>query len=284
MALRGKEMLLVEKMREEGIMIITINRPERNNRFTTELFELLGDAWDDFKADNDMIVAILTATGDTFITGPDLEDIGKEERGEVPGMKVSRFIRPFYPREIWKPVICALNGDAFCGGFMLAGECDIRIAADHAMFGIAEAQWSLYAPWLGGLTRQFSLGQAYELALWGDGKYTAQRMYEMGWINRVVPKGKVMEEAMLWARRMQGLSPRVVRNFKEIIWRAYSQTIAESRAFAMALEQNLWMHEENNLEGARALMEGRKPRYKKVGREPYSHGKDTWPKDLVWKK
>ncbi len=277
MALRGLEVLLIEK-RPDGIMIITVNRPERQNKFTTELQQRLADAWADFKQDDDAIVAIVTANGDTFITGPDLEAIGEEERAG----RISRFIPPFFPHDVWKPIICAVNGDACCGGLEMVNESDIRISAENATFGIAETQWSLMAPWVGALAASLTRAHAAELALWGDTRCTAQRMYEMGFLNRVVPREKLMDEAMSWAKRMLQLSPRTVQNLKQILWHGYTHSIPESRTLGMALEQNIWI-DENVMEGIKAFTEGRQPKFKKLGSEWYWHGKEPLSEDIKWR-
>jgi enoyl-CoA hydratase/carnithine racemase len=167
----------------------------------------------------------------------------------------------FYPHEIWKPVIASINGFAIAGGWWLAQACDIRISAEHAECGIAETRWNMPAGWVHSLPRKVSLGHALEIALWGDARITAQRGYEIGWINRVVPKEKLMTEAMSWADRMRYLAPRSVRNLKEIIYRSYDMSYADAAAFGIALEHNL-LGMEDTLEGNKAFNEKRKPNYK----------------------
>ena len=111
------------------------------------------------------------------------------------------------------------------------------------------------------LARYVALGHALEIALWGDGRITAQRAYEMGFINRVVPKDRLMEEAMSWAERMLYLAPRTVRNLKEIIYRGCVLTPEDGIAFGNALEQNL-IGMEDSVEGPKAFAENRKPMFK----------------------
>ena len=228
---------------------------------------LLQDAWEEFRLDQNALVAIMTAVGGKyFCEGPDYIEVKRAERREIPKRKSYLWGLPrFYPYQIWKPVIAAINGDAFAGGFMLANECDIRISADHAMFGISETKWNLKGPWVGDLHRSLSLGHALELALWGDGRYTAQRMYEIGWINRVVPKEKLMDEAMSWAMRMLDLAPTCVQNFKQMIYFGLYQTSEKSREFGMALESNL-VGTEDTKEGIEAMLANRKPHY--TGKRP----------------
>lgn len=259
MPISGHDILLYEK--KDRIVTITINRPERMNAMSVELIQRMADAWTRFRDDDDAWVAILTGTGDkAFSTGFDLIDQAERaKKGEV-GPLVLPFCTPA-TLNVWKPVIAAINGYAIAGGFMLAQHCDIRIAAEHVQFGIAETRWNTPAFWVVDLTRQLSLGHALEIALWGDGRLTAQRGYEIGWINKVVPKDKLMEEALSWAERMLYLAPRCVRNLKEIIYRGFYMPPSEGIAFAQALEHNL-AGMEDSIEGPQAFAEKRKPVFK----------------------
>ena len=131
MAVTGSEVLIVDK--KDGIFIITLNRPERENKIMPDLMFRLEDSWGEFRKDEDAVVAILTGNGDAFCSGPDLEYLTKEKATKLAHTRIPRF----YPWEIWKPIIAAINGDASCGGFHMADACDIRIASENAMFSIA---------------------------------------------------------------------------------------------------------------------------------------------------
>ena len=111
------------------------------------------------------------------------------------------------------------------------------------------------------MTRQLQLGHALEIALWGDARITAQRGYEIGWINRVVHKEMLLEEALSWADRMRYLAPACVRNLKQILYRGFDMTPAEGIVFADALEQNL-IGMEDSIEGPKAFTEKRRPVFK----------------------
>lgn len=260
MPVSGPDILLYEK--KDKIVTITLNRPERMNALSLELLDRMADAWVKFRDDEDAWVAIFTGTGDkAFSAGFDLIDQAERaQKGDVGRPLVLPSCTPA-TLNVWKPVIAAINGYAIAGGFMMAQHCDIRIAAEHAQFGIAETRWNMPAFWVVDLTRQLSLAHALEIALWGDGRMTAQRGYEIGWINRVVPKEKLMEEAFSWAERMLYLAPRCVRNLKEIIYRGFYTPPSEGIAFAKALEQNL-VGMEDSIEGPKAFAEKRKPVFK----------------------
>lgn len=257
MPIKGPDILLYEK--KGRIAILTLNRPERMNALSIELAQRLEAAWTDFQNDDSIWVAVITGSGDrAFCAGYDLADQAERDKA---GLPVPKKLPQCSPRGIWKPVIAAINGYAIAGGFMLANDCDIRIAAEHAELAISESRWNLPAPWIHDLTTRLFLGHALEIVLWGDTRISAQRGYEMGWINRVVPKEKLMEEAMSWAERMLYLGPRCVRNLKEILYRGQYMVSSEGEAFAVALEQNL-QGMEDTIEGPQAFVEKRKPRFK----------------------
>ncbi|MFC1999313.1 enoyl-CoA hydratase/isomerase family protein [Chloroflexota bacterium] len=256
MPITGPDILLYEK--KDRIVTITINRPERLNAISFELMERLSEAWVRFRDEEDAWVCILTAVGDrAFSAGADLKDEAERTAQGIARPKVPQF----YGVECWKPKIAAVNGIALAGGFLLSMDCDIRLAAEHAEFGITEARWNMMARWVVPLTRYFTLGHALEVALWGDERITAQRAYEMGFVNRVVSKEQLMEEAMSWAERMLCLGPRAVRYFKECIYRGHTMTFEEGMAFANALQQNL-AGMEDGVEGPKAFAEKRKPVFK----------------------
>ncbi|HEX77414.1 MAG TPA: enoyl-CoA hydratase [Dehalococcoidia bacterium] len=257
MPITGSDILLYEK--KDRIVIITMNRPERMNALSLELIDRFQEVWRGFQADEDAWVAILTGAGEkSFCAGFDLIDQAERDQagGQFPDLPLW-----WWPLEIWKPIIAAINGYAIAGGWLMAQACDIRIAAEHAEMGIAEARWNLPAWWVADLTRQLNLAHALEIVLWGDRRITAQRAYEMGWVNRVVPKERLMEEAMSWAERMLYLGPRAVRNLKEILYRCYYMPPRMGYNFARALERNL-EGMEDIIEGPRAFAEKRKPQFK----------------------
>jgi enoyl-CoA hydratase/carnithine racemase len=255
MPITGPDILHYEK--KGRIVTITLNRPERANALSVEIMHRLIESWHRFNEDDDAWVAVVTGAGKVFCPGADLVELRETYTAthEMPKWP------EFYITGTWKPLIAAINGHASSGGWALAQSCDIRICSEKAELGIAETQWNMPAGWVYGLTRQLLLAHALEVVLWGDARITAQRAYEMGWVNRVVPQEKVLEEAMKWAERVVTLGPRCVRNLKEILYRSYTMTPEEAEAFYHPLETNL-KGMEDTLEGSRAFVEKRKPLFK----------------------
>ena len=207
--------VLLEKHADDRIWVITLNRPERMNTIGGGMMERLVEVFLDYRDDPDARVAILTAAGDrAFCAGFDLRDVAERranaatgERPATPPRGPSTIVPLAEGLDLWKPVIGAINGFAIAGGFMLAMQCDIRIMAEHAKMGISEVRWTLGSAWMMPITRQIGMGNALELCLWGDTQFTAQRAYEIGWVQRVVPKEQLMEVAMAYADRMLDMAP-----------------------------------------------------------------------------
>lgn len=258
-----KPVLIYEKKLKGRVVIMTMNRPEVMNALNAELSEAIRDGWERFRDDDEAWVAILTGAGDkAFSAGNDLTETAQIRTGKIKPIRRRRMLGPLSEAlDLWKPTIAAINGYAIAGGWSLAQQCDIRIAAEHAELGIAEVRWNMGAGWVHALTRQMLLQHALEVVLWGDRRITAQRAYEMGWVNRVVPKERLMDEAMEWAERILYLAPRDVRNLKEILYRGFYMPATEGAAFARALEQNL-VGMEDSIEGPQAFAEKRKPQFK----------------------
>jgi enoyl-CoA hydratase/carnithine racemase len=256
--------LLYDTKLDGRVAVITLNRPEAMNAINGELSQALGEAWLRFRDDDAAWVAIVTGAGDkAFSAGADLKETTLVRTGQIKPTPRRR-VNPWpTPEEInlWKPTIAAINGFAIAGGWAIAQACDVRIAASHAELGVSEVRWNMPAGWLHALPRQMLLGHALEIVLWGDRRITAQRAYEMGWVNRVVPKEHLMTEAMEWAERILYLAPRDVRNLKEVLYRGAHMNAMDGAAFARALEQNL-PGMEDSIEGPRSFAERRKPQFK----------------------
>lgn len=253
----GDDVLLTEK--RGHIYIMTLNREERRNAVSAELMDRMAREWERFNEDDDLWVAIFTAAGDVaFSAGHDLkEDIEGDVRGGSHRPYVARVASPEVAT--FKPTIAAINGYCLAGGWFLAQSCDIRISADHATFGIPEVKWNLPAGF--GARHEYSatFGIAAELLLWGR-SISAQRAYEIGFVNKVVPKEQLMDESMEWAEYMCTLGQPSVRAHKQMLYRGRNMSTGELQALGSDLfywyppKPGVQM---DGAEGPRAFVEGR---------------------------
>jgi enoyl-CoA hydratase len=202
--------------KRDHIGIITIDRPEAMNSLTMDMLMGIEEAFEEFNKDPEMWVAIFTAAGDkAFSSGLDLKEAaplltGGDSLGFDDTTK-----RQF--SDVFKPIICAVNGFCIAGGLEMLLGTDIRIAAEHATFGLGEVKWGLVP--LGGthvrLPRQIPWAIAMQLLLTGK-NIDAQRAYEVGLINEVVPADQLMPTALKLAERMCRNGPLAMKTAKEI--------------------------------------------------------------------
>ena len=264
--LAGRDILLTEK--RGHVYIMTINREERLNAISLELWDRMAEEWERFNEDDDLWVAILTGKGDaSFSSGDDL----KEEMDRIEGDTyhdhepyIGR--RPHASVPSWKPTIAAVNGYAVAGGWQLAQECDVRIASENATFGIPEVRWNVPAYFGAALEYQISMGVACEMLMWGR-LISAQRAYEIGFVNKVVPQGKLMEECMEWAEYVCTLGQQSVRAHKELIYRG--RDIPRSEIWPLGRDLFYFYPPKPGVvtdaaEGPKAFLEKRAPKFKDV--------------------
>jgi E-phenylitaconyl-CoA hydratase len=210
-------------MVEDGIALITINRPEKRNAMDEAHYQGLSAAWQRVRDDPAIRVAVITGAGDiSFSAGADLKSYFG--RARAPGdfwltQKDSLLNRGL---EVWKPVIAAINGYCIAGGMTLMLATDIRVAVTEATFGLAEVKRGIVAA-NGGTQRmaaQLPHAIAMELLLTGDSidAATAERW---GLVNRVVPRAALMDTAMAYARRIAANAPLAVQATKELAVRAH---------------------------------------------------------------
>ncbi len=215
--------LLYEK--RDRIAYLTLNRPEARNAIDPELHQLLWDAWEDFAADDDLDVAILTGSGDAFCAGADLKTyIPPIVEAQADGVWVRQNVKTGLGgltrglHRIYKPVIAAVNGWALAGGLETALACDIRIASERAMFGSFEARRG-YHHGDGGIVRLVNIcgaGVALKMLLTAE-PIDAERALACNMVARVVAHDELLAEAEKTARQILRNSQRAVRSAKETI-------------------------------------------------------------------
>jgi len=252
----------IEYKKEGKIAIFTINRPEVLNALSPDALWELTEALIDFRDNKDLWVGIVTGAGEkAFCTGLDL-------RGAAPGANINPS-RQGMPQqtlvrglELWKPLIAAVNGYAFGGGFEIALACDIRLAADTAQFGLTEVTLGLIPGWGGTqrLPRMIPFGKAAELMLMGK-RLKAQEAYDLNLVSKVVPQKDLMPTAMEWANQICACAPLAVRYAKETMMRGRDMTLADG----LKLESEMAAKSTSTkdfAEGRQAFMEKRKPVWK----------------------
>ncbi len=244
--------------KRDRVAIFTINRPASMNSFTAEMLAAMDAGFEEFNGDDELWVAILTASGDkAFSSGMDLKEaIPLLQSGDEMGYE-DHTKRPF--SDVFKPIIGAVNGHCIAGGLEFLQGTDLRIAAEHATFGLGEVRWGIIPT--GGshvrLPRQIPWAVAMELLLTGR-PITAQRAYDIGLINRVVPAADLMDEAMKLAETICKNGPLAVRTAKEIAVRALG--LESGFVLEKALGDRV-MKSEDAKEGPRAFAEKRAAKF-----------------------
>ena len=252
-----KDEILWEK--RGHIRIITYNRPEAMNATTLDMMKSEERYLAEFVDDDDAWVLIYAATGKAFSTGLDLTAVR-----EVFAARKKPRVLVLDPPETWKPIIAAINGYAVGGGCELALACDIRLAADDARIGLPEVKRALI-PGAGGcarLPRLVPLGNALVMLFTGDW-IDAQEAYRIGLVQKVVPRDKLLEEAIALAEKICENGPIAVRTIKEAAYRGLQASLPVALAHnRLSAVQNRQLAPEDVEEGAKAFAEKRKPVYK----------------------
>ena len=244
--------------RKDGIMTLTMNRPQARNAMNANMAQLIANALDELDASNDLHVGILTGGGGTFCSGMDLKGFLK---GELPTVK-GRGFGGITEKGPVKPLIAACEGYALAGGFELAISCDLIVAATTAQFGIPEVKRGLVAG-AGGLIKapdQITPRLAMELALTGE-PISAQRAYDIGLINRLTDEGGAIAGAQELASKIVVNGPLAVRISKQIIQEYAAWPHAERWNMQAKATQGVFQSEDAR-EGAAAFAEKRPPNWK----------------------
>jgi enoyl-CoA hydratase len=243
---------------EDGIFVVTLNRPKAKNAANKALAEGVAAAMDELDGNDALRVAILTGAGGTFCSGMDLKAFVTGETPNIPGRGFAG-LTEYTSR---KPIIAAVEGYALAGGFELAISCDLVVAADDSKFGIPEVKRGLAAA-AGGLVKlpkQIAPRIAMELALTGD-FISAQRAYELGLINRVVPSGTALAAAKELAAKICANGPLAVAASKQVITAAPDWSSSEMFANQNKIVMPVFTSEDA-IEGATAFAEKRAPNWK----------------------
>jgi len=246
----------------DRVSYITLNRPEKLNALTVELMADLIDAVKAAEADEAIGCLVLQGAGRAFCSGRDLKERAEDNAKGIQANASASMTKesPFMWPRTWKPMIAAVNGFALAGGWSIAQMCDLRIASEEAKLGISETKWSLLPPFGTILPKQMQLSAVLELVLTAQ-PVTAQRAYDMGFLNKVVPAGDLMEEAMTMAQQIADNAPLAVQTFKELAYRGLNMSNQDISALTYQMYDALLLTEDSK-EGPKAFAEKRKPQWK----------------------
>jgi len=246
--------ILVE--RNEQIGVVTLNRPKELNALNFSLVSELVDALEELDRDQTIRCIVITGAGEkAFAAGADIKEMSDKSPID---MMVGGFEAWEHIRRIRTPMIAAVGGYALGGGCELAMHCDMIVASENARFGQPEILLGVI-PGVGGtqrLARTLGKYRAMEMVLTGA-QISAQEMANHGLVNRVVPKGEHLSEAMKLAQTIVAQAPIAIRLAKESVLAAFETSLEEG----LAVERKnfcLLFATEDMREGMRAFMEKRK--------------------------
>jgi enoyl-CoA hydratase/carnithine racemase len=241
----------------EQVAVITLNRPDKRNALNAAVRQGLWDAWRRFEADGDARVAVLTGSGDkAFCAGMDLSEMAETQRGVPPVDLLPDLGRNI---AVTKPTIAAVRGVAYAGGWRLVQMCDLCVAGNSARFAITEALVGRGAAWAAPLVHMIPPRVFLELMLTAK-PITAQRAYEIGFVNYVVADDAVMTKAQELAQAMIAGAPLFGAAVKKMLRATAGVSVEEGLRASEAIFEPIYSSEDAQ-EGPRAFHEKRKPRW-----------------------
>lgn len=248
---------------ENNILTVTINRPEKLNALNHQTLKEIEAAFIDAQDNDEVSVIVITGQGDkSFVAGADISELA--QANAITGMKFAKFGQKVMNtiEQTSKPVIAAINGFALGGGCELAMACHLRVASTNAKFGQPEIKLGVI-PGFGGTQRLVKLvgkGRALELNLLGE-MITANRAYEMGLVNEVVPDVELMNVVNGMAKKLAQSAPVAMHGIIDSINHGAECSLPEgldyeTKAFAVCCAT------EDMKEGTSAFLEKRKADFK----------------------
>ena len=246
--------------KDGNLLVITLNRPDRLNALHPPANAELSGVFDDFAADPDAWVAIITGNGRAFSAGNDLKY--QAEGGDMSGSPKSGFAGLTNRYDLTKPVIAAVNGVAMGGGFEIALACDLIIAAESAVFALPEPRVGL-AALAGGLhrlPREIGTKQALGMILTGR-RVPAEEGQRLGFVNEVVPDGEVVAAAKRWAAQILECSPMSIRASKQAVYEGLGHAGVQAASAGKYDAVKAMRDSDDFVEGPRAFAEKRSPNW-----------------------
>ncbi len=248
-------MPVVETERHGQILVVRMNRPDRLNALNTEMRTALAETWTGFRHDGELEVAIFTGSGRAFCAGEDMKE--SLQRGVAGGVWPA-IEDPFMTGALEKPVIAAVNGYAMGGGFMLVERTDLRVAARGAIFEVSEAKRWLLGGYNHGHIANLPYPVAMEMAL--GFRFTAERFYEIGFLNRLVEPDELIPSAMAMAEHLLTLPPASRVNTVHMMRQMRPAPTAEQQQLAKLLHEH--GAKSDLMESRAAFAEKRRPNFK----------------------
>ncbi|WP_261566191.1 enoyl-CoA hydratase-related protein [Frankia gtarii] len=241
--------------RDDRVAWLTINRPEARNTLSAEVRRGLWDGFAKFNADGDASVLVLTAAGDrAFCAGGDLKEMATAALAVPPPDYVPQ---PGRNIDVDKPVVAAVNGVAYAGGFLLTQCCDLVVAAEHARFAITEVKVGRGAPWAAPLPYLLPPRIAMQMLLTGE-PMAARRAYELGLVNEVVAGTDLAGRARELAETIAANAPLSVRAAKRTVGLLAQLPLSEAYREAERIWEPVYLSADAQ-EGPRAFSEKRRP-------------------------
>lgn len=246
------------------IAYVTLNRP-KVNAINFDMLDELDKIWIDFREDNNLWVAILTGAGNVFSVGFDIKEILESlKRGEYRWRNSATFgdksCGPI-THSIWKPIVGALDGSVNGLGLWLVLGCDIRIATMETRFGLGEVRLNFPVEFAALMTRYMPEAIVNELLLTGN-TISAERAYDVGFINKVVPREQLEPEATAMAHIICEGGPIAARVMKRLVKQGWDLDYDSAVTLSESMIVPVAVNSEDTKEGCMAFLEKRKPVWK----------------------
>jgi len=248
-------MAVIETERNGQVLIVRMNRPERLNALNAEMRQTLAETWTEFRHSKELEVAIFTGTGRGFCAG---EDMKESLATGTPGGTRPKLPDPFMDGTLEKPVIAAVNGFAMGGGFMLVERTDLRVAVPEAVFEVSEAKRWLLGGYNHGHLANVPFPIAMEMAL--GFRFTAERFYQVGFLNRLAPQAELIPTAMAMAEHLLSLPPASRVNTVHMMRQMRPEPSSSHKTLAARLHEH--GDKSDLMESRAAFSEKRAPNFK----------------------
>jgi E-phenylitaconyl-CoA hydratase len=257
---------ILYERRDDGIAVLTLNRPERGNSLAPGMQPIVRAIWDEVRDDDAIRVAVIAAAGERhFCTGFDVSEAGGDEAADVFNNRALPEAVHWSPHQnrVWKPVICAVQGLCVGGGLHFVVDSDIVVASETAQFmdthtgiGMVGALENV------GLAKRLPLGTALRMTLQGrDFRLPAARAHQLGLVDELVEKPTdALPAALEIARSMLKNSPQAMSLSKQAVWGSLERGYSDALEHAWGLLRLHWGHPDF-AEGPRAFAEKREPRW-----------------------